>query len=135
MLSDRRERAWRHRPGLEWRGRDSALTAVVIITAAGFCALVQGPLWIQDPALAAANLTVSVLFVLTGWMLRTEPGQGSVGWALILAGLLRSMDFADAWSGPPWAVYDMLFGAADRLFGAYALLRYPNPALLRPQRM
>ena len=31
--------------------------------------------------------------------------------------------------------YDVLFGAADRLFGAYALLRYPNPSLLRHQRV
>ncbi len=125
----------RHRPGPGWRGRDAVLTAVVIIATSGFSALVQGPIWSQDPALAAANLTVSVLFVLTGWMLRAEPGQRGVGWALMLAGLFRSMDFVDAWSGPPWAAYDLLFGAADRLFGAYALLRYPNPALLRPQRM
>ena len=125
----------KHGPGREWRGRDSVLTAVVIIAAAGFCALVQGPIWSQDPALAGANLIASVLFVFTGWMLRREPGQRGVGWALMLAGLLRSLDFVDAWSGAPWAVYDLLFGAADRLLGAYALLRYPNPALLRHQRV
>jgi signal transduction histidine kinase len=125
----------KHGPGREWRGRDSVLTAVVIIAAAGFCALVQGPIWSQDPALAGANLIASVLFVFTGWMLRREPGQRGVAWALMLAGLLRSLDFVDAWSGAPWAVYDLLFGAADRLLGAYALLRYPNPALLRHQRV
>ncbi len=125
----------KHGPGREWRGRDYVLTAVVLIGAAGFCALVQGPIWSQDPALAGANLIASVLFVLTGWMLRREPGQRGVAWALMLAGLLRSLDFVDAWSGAPWAVYDLLFGAADRLLGAYALLRYPNPALLRHQRV
>jgi signal transduction histidine kinase len=76
-----------------------------------------------------------VLFVFLGMMLRREPGQRSVGWGLMLAGLLRSLDFADAWSGPPWALYGLLFGAADRLLGAWALLRYPNPALLRYQRV
>jgi signal transduction histidine kinase len=96
---------------------------------------VQGPLWHSDAALAAVNLAVSVLFVFTGLMLRREPGQHAVGWALVIAGVLRSLDFADAWSGPPWAIYDLLFGAADRLFGAWALLRYPNPSLLRPQRL
>lgn len=132
---ERRDLAGRHRPGSRWRGRDSALLAVVLIATAGFSALVQGPIWSQDPALAGANLTVSVLFVLTGWMLRTEPGQRGVGWALILAGLLRPMDFVDAQTAAPWAAYDLLFGAADRVFGAYALLRYPNPALLRSQRI
>jgi signal transduction histidine kinase len=132
---DRRDAAGRHGPGLDWRGRDYVLTAVVLIAAAGFCAVVQGPLWSQVPALAAANLAVSVLFVFTGWMLRREPGQRGVAWALIIAGLLRSLDFVDAWSGAPWAVYGLLFGAVDRLFGAYALLRYPNPSLLRHQRV
>ena len=131
MLSD----SPRHGAGPEWRGRDYTLTAVVIFAAAGFCALVQGPVWNQDPALAGANLTVSVLFVFTGWMLRREPGQRGVAWALMIAGLLRSLDFVDAWSGAPWAIYDLLFGAADRVLGAYALLRYPNPSLLRHQRV
>ena len=131
----RRDAAGRHRPGLDWRGRDYLLTAVVLIAAAGFCVVVQGPLWIQVPALAAANLTASVLFVLTGWMLRREPGQRGVAWALMIAGLLRSLDFVDAWSGPPWALYDLLFGGADRLFGAYALLRYPNRSLSRSHRV
>lgn len=111
------------------------LTAVVIIAASGFCALVQGPIWSQNPALAAANLIASVLFVFTGWMLRREPGQRGVAWALMIAGLLRSLDFVNAWSGAPWALYDQLFGSADRFFGAYALLRYPNPSLLRHQRV
>lgn len=132
---DRRDPAGRHGPGLEWSGRDYVLTAVVVIAAAGFCAVVQGPLWSQVPALAAANLAVSVLFVFTGWMLRREPRQRGVAWALMIAGLLRSLDFVDAWSGAPWAVYDLLFGAVDRLLGAYALLRYPNPSLLRHQRV
>ena len=109
---ERRDLAGRHRPGPGWRGRDSALLAVVLIATAGFGALVQGPIWSQDPALAGANLTVSVLFVLTGWMLRREPGQRGVGWALMLTGLLRPMDFADAGTAPPWAAYDLLFGAA-----------------------
>ena len=107
----------RHGPGPEWRGRDYVLTAVVIIAVAGFCALVQGPVWNLDPALAGANLTVSVLFFFTGWMLRREPGQRGVAWALMLAGVLRSLDFVDAWSGAPWAIYDLLFGAADRVLG------------------
>jgi signal transduction histidine kinase len=76
-----------------------------------------------------------VLFVFTGLTLRMEPGQRVVAWALVFAGLLRSMDFVDAWSGSGWAIYELFFGAADRLVGALALLRYPNASLLRGQRL
>jgi signal transduction histidine kinase len=123
------------RTSFVWRGYHLWLTVAITSAAGGFCAVVQGPLWSQDAALAAVNLTTSVLFVFTGLMLRREPGQHTVAWALMIAGVLRSMDFADAWSGPPWAIYDLIFGAADRLFGAWALLRYPNSSLLRYQRI
>ncbi len=111
------------------------MTAAATGAAGGFSALVQWPLWDQKPSLAAVNLTTTVLFVFTGLMLRFESGQRAVAWALVFAGLLRSLDFADAWSGSGWAIYDLLFGAVDRLLGAFALLRYPNAALLRGQRL
>jgi signal transduction histidine kinase len=123
------------RTSFVWRGYHLWLTVAITCAAGGFCAVVQGPLWRQDAALAAVNLATSVLFVFTGLMLRREPGQHTVAWALMIAGVLRSMDFVDAWSGPPWAIYDLIFGAADRLFGAWALLRYPNSSLLRYQRL
>ena len=74
----------------------------------------------QNAYLAGVNAAVSVLFVPTGLWLRRESGQGGVAWMLIAVGLLRSLDFADAWSGSPWALYDLIFGAADRVFGAWA---------------
>jgi signal transduction histidine kinase len=122
-------------PEAQWRGHHWWLTAAITAAAAGFSAVVQGPLWSEDAALAAVNLTTSVLFVFTGLMLRREPGQRGVAWALIILGVLRSLDFVDAWSGPPWAIYTLLFGAVDRVFGAYVLLRYPNSSLLRYQRV
>jgi signal transduction histidine kinase len=100
----------------------------VLVAAGGFCALVQGPQWRSSAALATVNLAVSLLFVLTGLMLRREHGQQGTAWALILAGLFRSVDFIDAWHGP-WSPYTLVFGGVDRIFGAWALLRYPNPAL------
>jgi signal transduction histidine kinase len=111
------------------------VTAAAACAAGGFSVLVQGPLWDQKPSLAGVNLTTTVLFVFTGLILRFESGQRAVAWALVFAGLFRSLDFADAWSGSGWAIYDLLFGAVDRLLGAFALLRYPNAALLRGQRL
>jgi signal transduction histidine kinase len=130
-----RDGARRQEPELGWRGYHFWLTVGLTSVAGGLCALAQGPLWHQDAALAVANLAVSVLFVFTGLMLRSEPGQRGVGWALMIAGVLRSLDFADAWGPAPLALYTLIFGGADRLFGAYALLRYPNSSLLRHQRV
>jgi signal transduction histidine kinase len=114
------------RPG---QARGSRLaTGAVLAAAGGFCALVQGPQWRDSAALAMVNLAVSLLFVFTGLMLRREPGQGATAWALMLAGLFRSVDFIDAWHGP-WPPYTLVFGGVDRIFGAWALLRYPYSAL------
>jgi signal transduction histidine kinase len=122
-------------PELPWHGYRSWLATAAALVATGcFCALVQGSLWRQSIALAGVNLVVSLVFVLTGLMLRKEPGQRGVAWALMLGGVFRSVDFIDSWNGP-WPAYALVFGGVDRLFGAWALLRYPNPSLLRYQRV
>jgi signal transduction histidine kinase len=113
---------------MQWFARIGILVAV-----ACFSALVQGPQWRESAALATVNLVVSLLFVFTGLMLGREPGQRVTALALMLAGLFRSVDFIDAWNGP-WAAYTLVFGGVDRIFGAWALLRYPNSSLSRPQR-
>ena len=115
--------------------RSMWLTAVVgLLVTGALSVLVQWPVWHQNGDLAGVNTAVTVLFVLTGLWLRREPGQRDVAWALIAAGVLRSLDFADAWSNSGLAVYDLIFGAADRALGAWALLRYPNRALQKQQR-
>jgi signal transduction histidine kinase len=109
--------------------------AVALLVTGTFSVLVQWPAWSENGDLAGVNAAVTVLFVLTGLWLRREPGQRDVAWALMAVGLLRSLDFADAWSNSPVAVYDLIFGAADRVIGAWALLRYPNRALQKHQRI
>lgn len=118
-----------------WHGRYPWVASVAVVPViGGFCALAEGPLWTHVTALAAINLTVSVLFVSAGLLIRNEPGQRSVAWALMLAGVLRSLDFVDSWNGPG-PVYGLVFGGTDRLFGAWALLRYPNFSLPKYQRL
>ena len=112
------------------------LLAGAILAALGCLAtLAELPLWRQSPALATVNLVMSLAFILTGLLLRTEPGQRGVAWALILAGVFRSLDFIDAWNTGPWPVYAVVLGGIDRVFGAYAVLRYPRPALGWLQRI
>ncbi|HEX3957645.1 MAG TPA: histidine kinase [Trebonia sp.] len=104
-----------------------------LIATAGFCALAEGPLWLQSTPLAAVNLGFALVMVLTGLMLRREPGQTVPAVALMLTGIFRCVDFIDAWNGA-WPVYATIFGGVDRLFGGWALLRYPNSSLSRVQR-
>src|SRR5882724_1966093 len=107
-----------------------AILAVLL----GVSTLAEWPLWRQIPTLAAVNLATSVAFILTGLLLRQERGSRGVAWALILAGLFRSVDFVDAWNAGAWPAYAVVFGAADRVCGAYALLRYPRARLSPFQR-
>ncbi len=129
-------RPWLRRP-YQWSLRHGSapwlITTMVLTAIACFCALVEGPLWRHATALAAVNLAFALVLVFTGLMLRKESGQGVAAGALMLAGIFRCVDFIDAWNGP-WAAYALVFGGVDRLFGAWALLRYPNSALPRLAR-
>src|ERR1022692_1001833 len=121
---------------LLWRARRSRQAATAVLLAFACCsAAAQGTLWTHSPALAIVNVVTSLTFVLTGLTLYRQPGQRGVAWALMLAGVCRSLDFADSWNAGPWPVYDVVLGGMDRVFGAWALLRYPNPRLLRYQRV
>jgi signal transduction histidine kinase len=129
---------WLHRRDVVrlLRPRRFYLVAGAILAALGAVDTVaELPLWKQSPALAVVNLATSLTFILTGLLLYQERGQRRVAWALILAGTFRSVDFVDAWNTGPWPVYAVVFGAADRVFGAWALLQYPWPRLKRGQRI
>ena len=124
-----REESRRAARPARWFAHRPWLSVTAILLAVGcFCALIQGPQWREDAALATANLAFSLVFVFTGLMLRREPGQRVTAWALMLAGVFRCLDFADAWNGA-WPAYTTVFGGVDRIFGAWALLRYPNSSL------
>jgi signal transduction histidine kinase len=120
--------AWPRAARLRW-----LVTTAILLAIGCLCALAEGPAWHQSTALAALDLALALAYGFTGLMLRKEPGQGLTGGALILAGLFRGTWLVENWNGP-WPAYVIVFGAVDRLFGAWALLRYPNPSLTRLQR-
>jgi signal transduction histidine kinase len=127
----------RHRPRaarLSRPWRFYLLTAAILVALGCLGAVAELPLWSQTPALAVVNLSTSLTLILTGLLLYRERGQRGVAWALILAGVCRPLDFIDAWTGGPWPVYAVVFGGIDRVFGAWAVLRYPRSRLTRPQR-
>jgi signal transduction histidine kinase len=117
------------------RRRGYLLAAAVLVVAGALSALLQGRGWHQAPVLSVVNVTTSLAFICTGLLLRRQPGQQRVAWALMLAGAFRSLDFANSLvDSGPWPLYALVCGGLDRLAGAYAMLRYPRPALLRYQR-
>ena len=117
-----------------WPPRSSLIPAAALAAAGAADIAAEWRLWPQSAALAAVNLATTLAFVLTGLLLRSEAGQRGVAWALILTGICRGLDFVDLWNTGPWPFYGLVFGGLDRLFGAWALLRYPNPRLDRGQR-
>jgi signal transduction histidine kinase len=119
---------------LRHRRRD-LLAAGVLLVAGALSAMLQGSMWHTATVLSVVNVATSLAFICTGLLLRRQPGQQRVAWALMLAGAFRSLDFANSFiNGGPWPLYALVCGGLDRLAGAYAILRYPRPALLRYQR-
>jgi signal transduction histidine kinase len=117
------------------RRRGYLLAAGVLLAAGAGSALLQGRMWHTATVLSVVNVATSLTFICTGLLLRRQPGQRRVAWALMLAGAFRSLDFANSFADDgPWPLYALVCGGLDRLAGAYALLRYPRPALLRYQR-
>ena len=94
----------------------------------------QRPLWGRDTVLAIVNLAAMVTFMITGLLLKDEPGQRGTGWALILAGIFHPLGMLNRWNFGPMPLYAAVFGYLDNIFGSWALLRYPNHRLGRHQR-
>lgn len=75
-----------------------------------------------------------VTFLVTGVLISEERGQRGTAWALILAGLARPLGWLNEWGAGPLPLYASVFGYLDDIFGAWALLRYPNQRLEGNQR-
>jgi signal transduction histidine kinase len=108
------------------------VAAVIVAIAVG--AVAEGSLWADHPLLTTVNLLASAGLVGIGAWLVTQPGQRGTGWALMLSGVARPLGWLDAWPSGPWPLYSVVFGYADSVFAAWALLRYPEPRLRRPVR-
>ena len=132
-LGDWREVRLPALPCLWHMRRPWLLVAGVLVAVGGLLALAEGPQWRASALLGGVNLTCSLAYVFTALMLCKETGQRITAMALFLAGVFRCLGFADAWHGA-WPAYVLVFGGIDRVFGAWALLRYPNSSLSRPHR-
>ena len=117
-----------------WRVPWHVRAGAGLLAAGGIDLAAQWELWPADTALAIVNLATVLAFVLAGLLLGAEPGQHGLAWALILTGVFRGLDWVDEWNTGPFPLYGLVFGAVDRVFGAWALLRYPNPGLRPGQR-
>jgi signal transduction histidine kinase len=132
-LGDWREVRLPAMPCLWHMRRPWLVVAGVLVAVGGLLALAEGPQWRSSALLGGVNLACSLAYVFTALLLCKESGQRVTAMALFLAGVFRCLGFADAWHGA-WPAYTLVFGGIDRVFGAWALLRYPNSALTRPHR-
>jgi signal transduction histidine kinase len=111
------------------------LAAAVVPVVTALEAYALRPVWRANTVLAFTYVATAAAFVLTGLLLKDEPGQRGTGWALILAGVLEPLGLLNRWNFGPMPLYAWVFGYLDEVFGAWALLRYPNPRLRRHQRV
>ena len=111
------------------------LAAGVVPAVTALEAYALRPAWRPNTVLAFTYVATAAAFVLTGLLLKDEPGQRGTGWALILADALEPLGLLNRWNFGPMPLYASVCGYLDEVFGAWALLRYPNPRLSRHQRV
>ena len=108
-----------HRPRVV-AGAAAAITAGVVA---------EGRLWAHHPLLTVVNLLGTAAFTVTGVLLGEDRAQRGTAWALILAGITLPLGWLDQWGAGPLPLYSVVFGYLSDIFGAWALLRYPEPRL------
>src|SRR3984957_12235842 len=115
--------------GQGWSRRRVAAELVAWIPlAAGYCLLVQWPLWTRGSvSLASANLLVTISFSATSVFVRAEPRHRLTGLALAAATLLWPLNWVNEWNTGPFPLVGGLEGPLYGLVAVWALLRYPVP--------
>jgi signal transduction histidine kinase len=114
---------------LRWR------LAATVLTTACLAALSMWPSLRDNAVIGVINLLVAVSFMATGVILGDEPAQQSTARALKLAAIFYLVSWWWTWPGDwevdPLPLLSFLFGYLWFVFGALALLRYPEPVLNR----
>ncbi len=109
-----------------------AIAAAAVGMLAGVAA--EGRLWESHPLLTTVNLVTTSAFVVTGLLLLEDRDQRGTAWLLILAGISLPLGWSDQWEAGPLPLYSVVFGYLSDIFGAVALLRYPETRLLPAHR-
>ena len=100
---------------------------------AGLCALALGSAWDKQPALAAVNWLVAVVFAITSALLLNEPGQHGNAWLLASSSLFWIVgDIGFAHPFGPLPLLEWVGGPLAFFFIAALLLRFPAPDFDRP---
>jgi signal transduction histidine kinase len=108
--------------------------ALSVPAATALGSLAQGGLWLRHPLLTVVNIPVTATFVATGVLLLEDSRQRGTAWALILAGITRPLGWLNQWNIGPFPLYSVVFGYLANIFGAWALLRYPEQRLAATHR-
>ncbi|MER5668618.1 sensor histidine kinase [Streptomyces mirabilis] len=106
-----------------------------VVGAVVFGLVAEGDLWVQHPLLTVVNLLLTTLNIIAGLVLFAEADQRVSGLALILCGVSNPLGWADQWDWGPLPLYSVLFGYISPVFGAWALIRYPDERMDRAGRV
>jgi signal transduction histidine kinase len=91
--------------------------------------LAEGGLWVRHPLTTVVNLLVSAGAIGAGALLAGDAEQRVTGYVLIASGVARPLGWADEWVSGPGPLYSAVFGYLSITLSAWALLRYPAPAM------
>jgi signal transduction histidine kinase len=111
------------------RGARRPWVIATVLAAVLGSAAAEGGLWQHHPELTVVNLRATSAFVVTGLLLLNDPAQRGTAWAVIGAGIALPLGWLDQWETGPLPLYSVVFGYLAEVLGAWALLRYPRPAL------
>jgi signal transduction histidine kinase len=111
-------------PGQTRRGRWLLLTVPVVVALA---VAVQWPIAGREPAFALANVLVTATFYVTGLLLFEEAGQGSSAFALVMFAVFYAVGWLNEWELGPFPFLAEVLGPLALAFGAWGLLRHPDP--------
>jgi signal transduction histidine kinase len=111
---------------LPWR---AAAARAVLVTAAvvAFGALAQWPIIGSRPWLVTSNLIVSGGFAAGSVLLSDEPRHAGTRRALLIASILWSVAWVQAWNAGPLPFIASLTGPAPATLAIWGLLRFPQP--------
>ncbi len=116
-------------PARTGHGRSLVLLTTPVV--ASLAMAVQWPVLDAEPLFAVVNVLVTVAFYVTGLLLFEEAGQGATALALVMFAVFYAVGWLNAWDVGPFPLLAEVLGPLALAFGAWALLRHPDPRLER----
>ena len=110
------------------------MLGTLVPAASTVAALALWPLWHEAMLVALATLALFAALFAGGVVLMAEPGQGPVGFAMVLAAALLIVSWANEWGAGPLPLASVVVGSLWVPVVGWALYRYPSRHLANGDR-